>query len=192
MKTISKSIKIKLDGEFYLLEEGDRIDILPGGKADGHTVESIAKKHDVEVGLIEKQLEIGKKVEFEHTKDKKISAEIALDHLEEIPDYYTRLDKMEKEAGIEESKEAEVLTEAAVHRRYLLVSCNGEEDRCFSPSSANDNYVLYFLDRLCNSKRFNNRSYSVKIVKKIPKGCRKMSLETFLKELIPVPEKEKK
>ena len=96
---------------------------------------------------------------------------------------------MEEEAeAIEES----VLTEAAVHRRYLLVKCAGEEDRCFSPSSANDNYILYFLERLCGSKRFNSRSYKVKITKKIPNGCKKMSLETFLKELIPVPEKVKK
>lgn len=86
----------------------------------------------------------------------------------------------------------EVISEAAVHRRYLLVSRNKEEDRCFSPASANDNYMLYFLERLCNSKRFNNGPYRVKIVKQIPEGCKKMSLETFLKELIPVPaEKEK-
>lgn len=90
---------------------------------------------------------------------------------------------------IESGDIVKVLSEAAVHRRYLLVSRNGE-DRCFSPSSANDNYILYFLDRLCNSKRFNNGSYKVKIVKKIPDGCKKMSLETFLKELIPVPEKK--
>jgi len=84
-----------------------------------------------------------------------------------------------------------VLTEAAVHRRYLLVS-DGKEDRCFSPASANDNYMIYFLDRLCKSRRFNNGKYKSKIVRKIPDGCKKMSLETFLKELIPVPEKNKK
>lgn len=89
-------------------------------------------------------------------------------------------------------KKDKVITEAAVHRRYLLVSCNGEEDRCFSPASANDNYMLYFLERLCNSKRFNSGSYRVKIVKRIPKGCKKMSLETFLKELMPVPAKKEK
>ena len=112
MKTISKPTKIKLDGQFYLLEEGDRIDVLPGGKADEHDVESIAKKHGVDVELIEKQLEMGKKVELEHTDDDEIAAEISLDHLEEIPDYYTRLAKMEKEAGIEESKEfGDIITE---------------------------------------------------------------------------------
>jgi rubrerythrin len=189
---VSESVEVILNGEKFLLEEGDRIDIISGGKSDKKTVEDIASKHNVSVEFIHKQLEIGIKVELEHTNDKELAAEIALDHLWEIPDYYTRLDKMEKDAGVEESKEyREIITEAAVHRRYLLVSCNDEEDRCFSPASANDHYVLYFLERLCNSKRFNSRSYKVKIVRKIPKGCKKMSLETFLKELVPVPEEKK-
>lgn len=190
---VSEDVEIVLNGKIYLLEEGDKIDLIPGGKTDKRTIEDVAKKHGVDVEYIKKQLEIGIEIELEHTKDKKIAEEIALDHLWEIKDYYTRLKKMEKGAGVKESKEVNnVITEAAVHRRYLLVSCNNEEDRCFSPASANDNYMLYFIDRLCKSKKFNNGSHRVKIVKKIPEGCKKMSLETFLKELIPVPEKEKR
>lgn len=37
----------------------------------------------------------GIEVEMEHTKDPKIALEIAMDHLEELPDYYTRLKRME-------------------------------------------------------------------------------------------------
>jgi hypothetical protein len=44
------------------------------------------------------QLEMGIKVELEHTTDPLISKRIALDHLSEISDYYTRLAKMEAEA----------------------------------------------------------------------------------------------
>lgn len=40
-----------------------------------------------------KQLKMGIKVEMEHTKDKKISERIALDHLAEDPLYYTKLKK---------------------------------------------------------------------------------------------------
>lgn len=47
------------------------------------------------------QLKMGIAVEYEHTNCKMISERIALDHLTEIPDYYTRLDKMESEAGVE-------------------------------------------------------------------------------------------
>lgn len=43
----------------------------------------------------QRELKMGRKVEMEHTTDPKVSEEIASDHLEEIPDYYTRLDKME-------------------------------------------------------------------------------------------------
>ena len=43
---------------------------------------------------------------MEHTGDRNKSMEIAIDHLFELPDYYTRLDKMESktknELGIKE------------------------------------------------------------------------------------------
>lgn len=61
---------------------------LVGGKADGK------KQSDFDP----KQLKLGKKVEREHSKDPDVRCEIAKDHLEEIPDYYTRLDKMESKA----------------------------------------------------------------------------------------------
>lgn len=48
------------------------------------------------------QIEMGIKVEMEHTTNPKIAERIAKDHLAEIPDYYTRLAKMEKEAGIKD------------------------------------------------------------------------------------------
>lgn len=91
---------------------------------------------------------------------------------------------------LEAGDNIKVLTEAAaVHRKYLMVS-DKDGDRYFSPSSANDNYMLYFIDRLFKSKKFNNGHCKVKIVHKIPAGYKKMSLETFLKELIPIPERK--
>lgn len=44
------------------------------------------------------ELEIGKKVEREHTQDEKKAEKIAKDHLKESKDYYTRLLVMEKHA----------------------------------------------------------------------------------------------
>jgi len=46
------------------------------------------------------ELAMGIKVEMEHTTLPIVSRKIAMDHLKEIPDYYTRLDKMESEAGV--------------------------------------------------------------------------------------------
>lgn len=70
------------------------------------TPEQIAKKHGVSVSSIQKQLKIGIPIEHEHTKDKDLATDIALQHLGEFPDYYTRLKKMEKSAkNIKEAHE---------------------------------------------------------------------------------------
>jgi hypothetical protein len=71
-------------------------DQLKGGKADGKDI----TKYDL------KQVLMGIKIEQEHTTNKMIALEITMDHLEEIPDYYTRLQEMEEEAEeeMEDSK----------------------------------------------------------------------------------------
>jgi hypothetical protein len=46
----------------------------------------------------QEQLDIGTDVEKEHTDDVNLAKAICKDHLREIPDYYIRLNKMEKEA----------------------------------------------------------------------------------------------
>lgn len=56
----------------------------------------LASLHNVSIGQIESELSMGIKVEKEHTSDEKVAKEIALDHLKELPDYYTRLKKMER------------------------------------------------------------------------------------------------
>ena len=49
-----------------------------------------------------KELKMGMGIEMEHTTNKEIAKRISLDHLSEIKDYYTRLKKMEEEAGIDD------------------------------------------------------------------------------------------
>ena len=68
------------------------------------TVEQIAKKHRLDVSFIQKQLVIGEPIEHEHTRDHELAMDIALQHLDEIPDYYTRLKKMEASAKKEHKK----------------------------------------------------------------------------------------
>lgn len=60
-----------------------------GGKADDMSVEDLADKHNVDVKDIEKEIEVGVRIEMEHTDDKEIAREIAMDHIFEFPDYYT-------------------------------------------------------------------------------------------------------
>lgn len=52
-----------------------------------------------------KELAMGIEVEYEHTSCKTLATKIALDHLAEIEDYYTRLKRMEDEAFKELGKE---------------------------------------------------------------------------------------
>lgn len=56
------------------------------------------KKGITEKDVNAQELLLGIQVEKEHTDDENIAKMVALDHLSEIPDYYTRLKKMEKEA----------------------------------------------------------------------------------------------
>jgi hypothetical protein len=59
-------------------------------------VSDLAKKHNVDSGYIEKQLEQGIKVEHEHTNKSDVAKQIALAHLGENPDYYKKLKKIEQ------------------------------------------------------------------------------------------------
>lgn len=63
-----------------------RLDIVSGGKGDK------LSESDVDP----EQLAMGIRVEMEHTNDERLAKEIALDHLAEFPDYYTRLKKVEE------------------------------------------------------------------------------------------------
>lgn len=72
------------------------IEYIAGGLSEGLTAEDIAKKHSVDISVINKQLKMGLKVEHEHSDDDKIAAEISKDHLTETPFYYDYLEAMEK------------------------------------------------------------------------------------------------
>lgn len=69
---------------------------LKGGLADKRTLQDIADHHGVPLSEIEKQYNIGIKVEREHTENDEKAAEITKDHIWEIKDYYTKLKKVEK------------------------------------------------------------------------------------------------
>lgn len=56
------------------------------------------RKNVTEKDVDKGELRRGIAIEMEHTKDERVAKEIALDHLAEIPDYYTRLEKMESRA----------------------------------------------------------------------------------------------
>ncbi len=88
----------KVEGKFQVyrdaIKDAFQIDIksfkdrLVGGVADGKPITA----YDLE------ELLTGIKFEREHTSDSFIALEIAMDHLERVPDYYSRLRRLEREA----------------------------------------------------------------------------------------------
>jgi hypothetical protein len=93
-----KSCPVHGMSECPMVEEKD-----PKGPTKSYkSPEEIAKKHGVSLEQIKKQLEIGTKVEFEHTTSKTGARITALQHLDELPNYYTKLKKIEtqKESSI--------------------------------------------------------------------------------------------
>jgi hypothetical protein len=98
-----------------------REDKIPGGLAKGMTLNDIAKKHNISVDTIVKDLKKGMKVEMEHTTDVTVAKEIAFDHLYEDPKYYDKLAKMENENILTEaSKEGIVNYYKAVCKKLNL------------------------------------------------------------------------
>ena len=91
-QSVTKDPKFETYRKAILKEHG--IDIkkyqekLKGGRADGKDI----TRYELD------ELIMGIKVEREHTTDKYTALEIAMDHLEEFPDYYTRLEDMEEKA----------------------------------------------------------------------------------------------
>ena len=74
--------------DVFQVDIKDFKDGLKGGLADGKAI----TEYDLE------ELLTGIKFEREHTRDSFIALEIAMDHLERIPDYYSRLRRLEREA----------------------------------------------------------------------------------------------
>ena len=64
----------------------------------------IARKHKVSVAYIVRQAEIGSTVEREHVTTHEEAYGIALQHLDEFPDYYEHLLAMEKKLKAENKK----------------------------------------------------------------------------------------
>ena len=71
------------------------LNTIKGGLSDKRTISDIAKLHNVSVDDIKVELHRGMKVEMEHTDDKRIALEIAMDHLVEDSKYYSKLATIE-------------------------------------------------------------------------------------------------
>ena len=94
---IRQSVERKFEEYRTAIKDAYKVDIknfkdkIPGGHADGKPI----TKYDL------KQLLSGINFERDHTKDHLLALELAMDHLEYMPDYYTRLAAMDAECRSE-------------------------------------------------------------------------------------------
>lgn len=131
------------------------------------------------------QLEMGIKVEMEHTKDKKIAKEIAMDHLAEDPEYYSKL----KKAKLEEKytiKREDLLEE--IKLRNIIK----ENIKRIYKNKKKENFNLI-------KEEYKLRSYIKKLILESNVGDKTPHystginvLEQLLKKIIPVLEEDYK
>jgi nicotinic acid mononucleotide adenylyltransferase len=93
-----KKLRTQLDthktgDEKYTPIKEDKIE---GGLSTGMDLTDIANHHKVDIDELMKEFQMGIKVEMEHTTDRKVAEEIAMDHLYEDPKYYSKLSTIEK------------------------------------------------------------------------------------------------
>jgi len=93
---------IREELEMVLSEE-----FIPGGESSKYgqitvdeMIQGIAEEHGVDPEQIRSEFEMGVEEEMEHAEEELIAQEIALDHLVEDPEYYTKLEG----ANLEETK----------------------------------------------------------------------------------------
>lgn len=100
LKDTNESINKKYNNYNTALrvKTGNTYENILNGKTEDRSEYTLAKKYGVSVDIIKKQLQKGIEVEREHIDNPLVRKEIALDHIEEMVDYYDRLEKMEKQA----------------------------------------------------------------------------------------------
>lgn len=89
MNKLAKQANITIDQFYGVLDQFFR-NLIRGVGKHAQVPDEHFDKHELEMGV---------KVEKEHTSDPYIAKIIAKDHLMELPDYYTRLQRMEKGGG---------------------------------------------------------------------------------------------
>ena len=93
----------------------------------------IMRKYNIDSDEMIKQIKLGIKTELEHTNNSQVAYEIALDHLNEKPDYYTALTK----AGLEESN-PKIVDEEAAGVGVIAQNKKMAQDRRYSTSMTQD------------------------------------------------------
>jgi len=107
-----------------IIKDKDRIsgglaDKLKGSMEEKH--QQLADMHGVTLDEIEEELALGIEIELEHTDDEDIAHEIAMDHIFEDAEYYTKLSQAElEEAKKKKRKKKKDACYKKVKARYKI------------------------------------------------------------------------
>lgn len=119
------------------------------GLSKDMSLEDVAKKHSKKEGDIntilpklKRQIKIGVDVEMEHTKNKSEAKKIAMDHLVEDPEYYSKLKKIE-------NKEATGTGSAGQYSQPLF---SGEEPKKMETNEANESKIRSKIEKILKEK----------------------------------------
>ena len=105
-------------GKTYYTEDADLHEEKEEDLKPVSNIEKIAKKHGISVDEMKARLKEGIKVEREHTKETNVAATIALKHLSEKPDYYSKLKKYVEEVELDEMSDEEKARRLAIIKYY--------------------------------------------------------------------------
>ena len=143
-------LKAQLHGDKLSIEEEHKLLNKPT-----LSVGELAEKHGVDRMQIAKQLDKGIKVELEHTNDKSVAREIALDHLAEDPKYYDKLASVE----LEEDQ----LAETAEENQIVNVVSNIAAAQIAKVMKVKQNKLLRILDSEMFSPKDKLELFGVKV-----------------------------
>lgn len=101
---------------------------IPGGLGDNLLEENVILE-ELERGIEVESEHVENNPELAEDQEDEVAADIAYDHLEEIPNYYTWLDWMEEVAKDNEEKEMEIV-DARVASRLIRLASKLEDSKC--------------------------------------------------------------
>jgi hypothetical protein len=107
-----------------------------------YTPEEIADHHEVNLSMIDHELRKGMAVEMEHTNDMQVAMEITLDHLYEMPNYYSKLSDMEGNLS-------EMVQQGAWECEQMRAEL---DERVMDPREAILRKALQYLDNMIKAK----------------------------------------
>lgn len=159
---------------------------IPGGLAKGMSIRDLVTHHGKDSWAsiqfeslekqLEKELEKGIEVEMEHTTNKSVAREIAMDHLYEDPKYYTKLKKVETSESTIRTSLRKFLNEEYNRAEYLKWKRNnvtlrgiknpGEENG--GGESLGRGLYTAFLGNKAMAKEYGHVHYVVNAIPKHP------------------------